>query len=100
MADPDVKKGVYLELLHGRKRPSELLEDWGTDGPIFGPYPFIHTTYAATIRMGDLDMLVIIKDLVYYNGIYYGDWTVTASLPDDESIRARHVQYDKTKAGG
>ena len=91
-------EGVYLELFHGRKSPHDELADWGTDGPIFGPYPFIHTTYGATIRLGDAHMLGTVADLVYYDGMYYGDWTVTASVP--EGLEPRHVDFDEKKAGG
>lgn len=91
-------EGIYLELFHGRKSPSVKTEDWGKDGPIFGPYPFIHTTFAATVRLGDAHMLYILKDLVYYDGMYYGDWTVTASVPED--LEPRREEFDQEKAGG
>src|SRR5690349_3416947 len=35
--------GVLLELFHGRKSPDEELNDWGSSGPVLGPFRWIHT---------------------------------------------------------
>lgn len=37
---------LYIRLFHGRTDPNQDMDDWGTDGPVFGPYEFVHTTYA------------------------------------------------------
>jgi hypothetical protein len=67
---------AYLKLFHGRKKDEEL-DDWGENGPIFGPYPYFHTTYATDIKFGDeFNTLYIVDDMVYYDGMYYGDWSV------------------------
>ena len=68
----------YLRLFHGRSDPQQSLDDWGDDGPIFGPYDFVHTTYADRIKLGNEDdhLLRIVEGLVYYGGMYYGDWSV------------------------
>lgn len=72
---------VYLRLFHGRKHPDEELDDWGSDGPVFGPLDYVHTTYACHIKLGvphhaDLCELFLTGDMVYYDGVWYGDWTV------------------------
>lgn len=71
---------LYLRLFHGRTTPQEDLDDWGTDGPVFGPYEFAHITYASILRLGKqddtCDELHCFEDLLYYDGVYYGDWTV------------------------
>ena len=71
---------VYLKLFHGRKDPTEDMDDWGSEGPIFGPYNYIHTTYAHHIKMGRnldrADELLTLDDLIYYDGMFYGDWSV------------------------
>lgn len=74
-------KGVYLHLFHGRKTVDEQLEDWGEDGPVIGPLDFAHTTYASDIKIreeesGENGWLDIIEGMVYYNGMFYGDWSV------------------------
>jgi hypothetical protein len=37
---------LYIRLFHGRTDPDQDMDDWGSDGPVFGPYEFAHTTYA------------------------------------------------------
>lgn len=74
------QKMIYIRLFHGRTDPSQDMDDWGTDGPVFGPYKFAHTTYVCHVKLGRLDgncdELNIHEDMLYYNGCYYGDWTV------------------------
>lgn len=71
---------LFLRLFHGRKEPNQDMDDWGFDGPIFGPYIGIHGVYRNNInlskRNGDIDMLYVANDLVYYDGSYYGDWCI------------------------
>ncbi len=97
---------VYIHLFHGRKTPGENLEDWGEQGPVLGPYTFMHTTYACDIRMGkedgDTDDLSIIGDLVYYDGMYYGDWTIFSGVEfakdGGNSLAALRQDYNESKA--
>jgi hypothetical protein len=67
---------VYLKLFHGRSPKDEDLQDWGSEGPIFGPFPYFHTTYATEIKFGEYNILNIDDDMVYYDGVWYGDWSV------------------------
>lgn len=96
---------LYLRLFHGRKPKDQDLDDWGSDGPIFGPLAYVHTTYAAHIHTApqhqegeDYEDLIIDEDLVYYDGVWYGDWSVF----DDYGMRDHHpekpVPIDATKA--
>ncbi len=74
---------MYLKLFHGRADPTVSLDDWGEEGPIFGPMSYVHTTYAADIKFEvgeDMCELLIIHDMVYYDGMYYGDWSVFEKL--------------------
>jgi hypothetical protein len=82
---------VYLELFHGRDSPDKDLDDWGFQGPVLGPFPFIQVTYGE-IKLGEtitwhekeatsnphyLDPLYISKDgLVTYIGSFYGDFSI------------------------
>ncbi len=88
---------LYLKLFHGRTDPAQNMDDWGFDGPVFGPYDFIHTTYACHVKMGrdngDLDELRIVGDMIFYDGKYYGDWSVYEK-PEKSLIEA----FDSNKA--
>ena len=95
---------VYIHLFHGRKDPAEQLEDWGEDGPVLGPFRWVHTTYACDIKLGSpeakgdaVGSLYVVEDMAYYDGIWYGDWSVFG----DECVEADKVvpqPYDENKA--
>lgn len=88
----------YLKLFHGRKNPHATLEGWGEPGPIFGPFPYFHTTYGAHIQFGEGDCrLTIVSDLVYYAGWFYGDWSVFDGPPSDED-RHRLTEFQPGNA--
>jgi hypothetical protein len=95
---------LALELFHGRRTPGEALDDWGSQGPVF-LVEWVHMTYCSSIRFG-LEgpacegELEFVNDLVYYGGVYYGDWTVydLAELKQAEGLAARVESYDSTKA--
>jgi hypothetical protein len=78
----DVEPGLYLRLFHGRTNPEQPMEDWGTDGPIFGPLQFVHTTYGDDIKIESadsrfwLELRWGVEDLIYYDAVYYGDMSV------------------------
>ena len=62
---------LYIRLFHGRTDPELDMDEWGSDGPIFGPYEFVHTTYANYVRFGRKDEIrdelhVREKDMLYY----------------------------------
>lgn len=82
---------AYLKLFHGRKEPKQDMEDWGEQGPVFGPFPFFHTTYGSEIKFGEGLYLKIVGDCVYYDGWYYGDWSVFDGPHD-------HDEFDQSKA--
>ena len=67
---------VYLVLTHGRPSPDTDMSDWGSDGPVLGPLAWVHTTYLSTIAVGDDLELNVVADLIYYDGVYYGDMTI------------------------
>ena len=90
---------LYLKLFHGRNDPAKDMDDWGFDGPVFGPYQFIHTTYANFIKMGRTDgkmdeLRISGPDMVYYGGSYYGDWSVYEMLEEEPMLQA----FDAAKA--
>lgn len=68
---------VYLHLFHGRDSIDDQLSDWGDNGPVLGPLPYVHVTYHSEIKIGDdYEPLRIVRDLVLYKGKYYGDWSI------------------------
>ena len=46
---------LYIRLFHGRTDPNQDMDDWGSDGPVFGPYEFAHTIYTSSVRLGRQD---------------------------------------------
>lgn len=71
---------VYIRLFHGRCDPNQNMDDWGSNGPVFGPFSFVHTTYSYHLKLGRPDEncqeLYLYEDMLYYDGVYYGDWTL------------------------
>lgn len=93
---------VAIELFHGRKSPDEQLDNWGSQGPVF-LVDYVHVTYAGDIKLGipepagDGDLRYV-GDLVYYDGHYYGDWSVFDPRILDSEQKARVTTYDAAKA--
>jgi hypothetical protein len=91
-------------LFHGRTDPSEDLDNWGSKGPVF-LVDYVHVTYRFDIKLGvpepagDGD-LKFADDLVYYDGVYYGDWSVfpEALLNQEPELRLRLTTFDHKKA--
>ena len=96
--------GLYIELFHGRADPSQVMDDWGEPGPVFGPFRFVHTTYASDIKLGRYtdspQDLVILRDMVYYHGMWYGDWSVfpASTFQAEKELQARCQEFDLEKA--
>lgn len=72
---------LYIRLFHGRTDPKQDMDDWGSDGPVLGPYIFAHTTYNCQLKLGKLDgscdeLYIVGPDMVFYDGVYYGDWSI------------------------
>jgi hypothetical protein len=46
MSNPNqpATSGVYIELFHGRNNVDEHLEGWGLEGPVLGPFRYVHVT--------------------------------------------------------
>lgn len=92
------KPGLYLGLFHGRRHSREQMDDWGSNGPAIGPLRWCHTTYAFDIKVefeepadaiayfGKEESQFELKidgDLLVFDDMYYGDWTVYYVGPDD-----------------
>ena len=89
---------LYIRLFHGRTNPDQDMDDWGFDGPVLGPYQFVHTTYTYHVKLGrsdgNCDELHIHEDMLYYDGCYYGDWSVFGeeTLNDSEYKTSKFEQ--------
>jgi len=94
---------LYIRLFHGRTDPDNDMDDWGTDGPVFGPYKFAHTTYGHFLKLGkpkgQVDELFVHKeDLIYYDSVYYGDWSVFGEqVLKKTQFQVSVFQQDKAK---
>ena len=101
--------GMYIGLFHGRSSRNESMNDWGFAGPVLGPLTYCHTTYMAYVRLRfateqdarvccnsvhlDVD-LDVVEDMIYFDGAYYGDWTLFFVAPEecrlpDDSFRLK-----------
>ena len=92
---------LRFRLFHGRQDPDQQMDDWGMDGPMF-PASFVHTTYGCHIRLGGpqdgethLELFVGKGGLVFYDGFWYGDWTV---YPPDVEPELPLAVCDQSKA--
>ena len=83
--NPHSKKYLYINLIHGRKDPNQRLSNWGFDGPTLGPYTDILCTYCTDLRLikinGEVDILDVYDNLVFYDKNYYGDWCISTEVP-------------------
>lgn len=108
-AASELPAGLYIGLFHGRSAADTDMDDWGFDGPVIGPLDYVHTTYAAEVKLHFADArrapqyfrdagfvtnlatgecspcpeasLDITHDLIVFDGRYFGDWTVFFSSP-------------------
>lgn len=99
---------MYLHLFHGRDTVNESMDGaWGYEGPVLRIEGF-HVTYLSTFRIGlpasvdpnkDWVDLSFVDGLLYYDGKYYGDWSVFAEGTDPPLIaRAEDVVLAKLEA--
>ena len=103
---------LYIRLFHGRTDPNRDMDEWGSDGPVLGPYKFAHTTYESHLKLGKPDgscdeLYIVGPDMVFYDRVYYGDWSVfgEAELKEDDfklsiydSSKAMPPEFEKPKA--
>lgn len=83
---------LYLRLYHGRKTREEDMQEWGTDGPTFGPLDCVHGAYLSTMQVylqdGTRVPLPVIDDFILWDGVYYGDFVIFTEVNrTDSSIR-------------
>lgn len=95
---------LYIELFHGRKDKEQDMDDWGSTGPVFGPLCYAHTTYGNEIKLGkdgdEYGVLRVNDGMVYYNGIWYGDWSVfhASTFAESTDLQTRLQQFEEERA--
>lgn len=96
---------IYLRLFHGRRDLNQEMDNWGPDGPIIGPCMYVHITYGGIIHLGhpipekgNLD-LCFNDGLVYLDGVYYGDVTITTKdVLAEDRLMDKVISIDSTKS--
>lgn len=85
--------GLYLGLFHGfeNEEQRQEVDDWGEKGALIGPLAYVQTTYACHVKTRFINKadaetyglpsevcteLPIQADCLFFDGKYYGDWTV------------------------
>jgi hypothetical protein len=87
---PLVTGKMYLRLYHGRADPAQDMDQWGFDGPTFGPLSCYVHTYCCTFRIhGDSDTseawLEKHDDMIQWGGCFYGDMEVFIARDHDRA---------------
>ena len=74
---------VYISLEHGRTNPNEDMQNKkGVQGPVFGPFDNLTMIYNSWIKDDKGNMLQWYKDMIYYDGVYYGELVILPELPE------------------
>lgn len=81
---------LYLRLYHGRSDPNQEMDDWGFNGPTFGPLSCYVHTYCCTFRIhGEFNdseiWLQAHDDMIRWDGCFYGDMEVFIASPNDRA---------------
>lgn len=89
---------VYLYLFHGRRDTNKDMEHWGDEGPVLGPFDWVHTTYGWEVKAGhdgDADAeFSLIDGMVLYGGVYYGDWSVFDGETMERVVKNQGVRIE------
>jgi len=81
---------MYLRLYHGRTDPDQQMDDWGFDGPTFGPISCYVQTYCGTFRIYGEDHISEVwletqDDMIRWDGCFYGDLEVFLANTKDRA---------------
>jgi hypothetical protein len=89
-----LEKGrLYLHLFHGRNTPDEKLDDWGFQGPYFGPLDYFHITYISRFAFARAVILITISSLLRTCLFSTGNTTETSRFSSPTELN-RQVQHD------
>lgn len=93
---------MYLFLFHGRKDPEEVMECLGEHGPLLGPIDSFHSIYFNEIVVeadGSVYEFKIVEDLIFYDGMYYGEFELIPANKLNTRNGMKPVQIDGEKLG-
>jgi hypothetical protein len=89
---------LTLRLFHGRRSPDEHLSAWGRDGPVLGPLKSVSSTYCSELRVETTDedtvYLHVLAGLIYYGGVFYGDFEISNQLQATEQVNANTAEIE------
>lgn len=86
--DAPTEPGLYMHLWHGREDPYQDMDDWGSDGPYFGPLSNVGFTYGSLshirnvlegesgVLVNEDDCMFQHDDLIFYKGVWYGQLSI------------------------
>lgn len=93
---------IYIQLFHGHHYPNEVIEEWGYEGPVLGPFPYFHTTYGCDNKIGDDGIVVMSEkiqfpvwdkdDYIPFLGSLYGDMSVFSDDLLKDELLMRHTR--------
>lgn len=86
-----------MKLFHGRNTATEVLDDWGFDGPVLGPLESVQLTFGSiALYAEDRVELARVDDLIFYDGKFYGDAQVclASEHPPTEQVDAQKTECD------
>jgi hypothetical protein len=86
---------LYLRLYHGRENPDQEMDDWGFNGPTFGPLSCVIITYFSTMRIHGTNptdelWLATTQDMVQWQGRFYGDFEIFVAGTKDLATGGDH----------
>lgn len=88
---------VYINLFHGRHSDVEEIDGWGFNGPVLGPFKYVHFTYGQHIKTETNFNLGISSDgFVKYLGAFYGDFSIFDQNSFDEDLNMK-FRWDETQ---
>lgn len=89
---------LTLRLFHGRRSPDEQPSDWGRDGPTLGPLRSVNATYCEELRLETTDGVIVelrvVRGLVYYGGVLYGDFEISNELQATEQANLVRAELE------
>lgn len=87
---------MKLLMIHGRKEPDQVLDDWGEPGPILRGVIWVHVTYLTTYTVGFKDRMAMQKAKLITGWEIWDDLTLEMRFKGDLlSIHGaeHHVKY-------
>lgn len=94
---------IFLHLFNGRTDPDSPKTYWDDeDGVFLGPLRSVNMTFLKDLRLLDTndneyEVVPVNGDLIYYDGIYYGDFSIVSDVPSGETwdtFKPKFLEHD------